>query len=118
MDVHFCISTLQIAAGPYSLVAGVVFNGAAIASSAAVNITVTNLAPVLYNIRLTSGAQQLAVSGAGQPGYNYILMSTTNLAVPMSWVPVVTNAADISGNISFPNVPIANTQEFYRIAEN
>ena len=45
-------------------------------------------------------------------------MSTTNLAVPMSWVPVVTNAADISGNISFPNVPIANTQEFYRIAEN
>ena len=57
MDVHFCISTLQIAAGPYSLVAGVVFNGAAIASSAAVNITVTNLAPVLYNIRLTSGGR-------------------------------------------------------------
>jgi hypothetical protein len=60
----------------------------------------------------------LAISGVGQPGYTYILIGTTNLVPPIIWVPVMTNAADSSGNISFKYLPITDTQEFYSIYGN
>jgi alpha-L-rhamnosidase len=114
----YTCSWTNVPAGAYSLVTKVMFNGGAIASSPAINITVTNLPPVLGSIGFVSGGQQLTVSGTGQPGCNYILVGTTNLASPVIWVPVMTNIADISGNMSFTNLPIANTQEFYRISGN
>jgi hypothetical protein len=60
----------------------------------------------------------LAISGVGLPGYTYILVGTTNIVPPVIWVPVMTNAADSSGNISFMSLPITNKQEFYRISGN
>jgi len=96
----------------------VMFNGGAVASSIPVDITVTNLPPVLGSIGFTLNRQQLAISGAGQPSYTYILVGATNLDPPIVWVPVMTNAADSSGNISFKNLQITNTQEFYRIYGN
>jgi len=112
----YACSWTNVPAGAYSLVANVMFNGGAIASSAAVNITVTNPPPVLGNIGFTSNGQQLTISGAGQPGYAYILVGTTNLVPPIVWFPVMTNMADSSGSISFTNLPTTNALEFYRIS--
>jgi hypothetical protein len=94
------------------------FNGGAIANSAAVNITVTNLPPVLGNIGFASNGQQLVVSGGGQPGCSYILVRATDLVPPVVWTPVMTNLADSSGNISFTNLPAVGTSAFYRISLN
>jgi hypothetical protein len=114
----YACSWTNVPAGAYNLVASVMFNGGAIASSAAVNIAVTNPPLVLDNIGFVSDWQHLAISGVGQPGYTYILVGTTNIVPPVIWVPVMTNAADSSGNISFMSLPITNKQEFYRISGN
>jgi alpha-L-rhamnosidase len=114
----YACSWTNVPAGAYSLVACVMFNGGAVASSAAVNIAVTNPPLVLGSIGFVSDWQHLAISGVGQPGYTYILVGTTNLVPPVIWVPVMTNAADSSGNISFMSLPITNKQEFYRISGN
>jgi hypothetical protein len=115
----YTVSWNNAGAGTNSLMAAVNFNDGGVVNSAAVNITVTNLPPVLGNIGFVSGGgQQLAISGVGQPGYTYILVGVTNLAPPIVWVPVMTNNADNFGNIFFMSLPITNMQEFYRISGN
>jgi hypothetical protein len=114
----YTVSWNNAGAGNYSVVAAMSYNDGGVVSSVATNITVTNLPPVLGNIGFASGGQQLAVSGAGQSGYTYILVGTTNLAPPIVWIPVMTNMADSSGSISFTNLPITNAQKFYRISGN
>ena len=114
----YACSWTNVPAGAYTLVANVTFNGRAVASSAAVNILVTNLSPVMSSVGFVADGQQLTVSGTGHPGYSYVLVGTTNLVAPIIWVPVRTNHADNSGNISFTNLPAVGTEEFYRISGN
>ena len=114
----YTCSWANVPTGAYSLAAGVVFNGGGVANSTAVNITVTNWPPAIGNIGFVSAAQQLTISGTGQPGQACVLLGATNLVPPIIWVPVVTNIADSSGNFSFTNLPTASTQEFYRILGN
>ncbi|HEY4414982.1 MAG TPA: family 78 glycoside hydrolase catalytic domain [Verrucomicrobiae bacterium] len=106
----------NVSAGNYSVAANVRFNGGALVSSAAVAIAVTNQPPVLGNIGFIPGGRLLAVSGSGQPGYPYVLVCATNLVSPVNWIPVMTNMADSSGKISFPDLPTTTDQEFYRIS--
>jgi hypothetical protein len=54
------------------------------------------------------------MSFAGIPGYQYALDWTTNLSLPISWIPVVTNAAATNGFLIFSNPPSGAPQDFYR----
>ena len=114
----YTCSWTNVPAGAYGLVAIVGFNGGGVANSTAVNITVTNWPPVVGNIGFASAAQQLTISGTGQPGQACVLLGATNLVPPVIWWPVMTNVADGAGNLTFTNVPVVNLQEFYRISGN
>lgn len=61
--------------------------------------------PVFTNVE-TAG-NNLVLSGAGGiPGGNYYVLSSTNLAIPLSnWLVLSTNAFDASGNFNFTNTP-------------
>jgi hypothetical protein len=37
----------------------------------------------------------------GIPGYQYALDTTTNLTLPITWTPVITNTASTNGQLSF-----------------
>ncbi|HWD91571.1 MAG TPA: family 78 glycoside hydrolase catalytic domain [Verrucomicrobiae bacterium] len=73
---------------------------------------------VLSRIGWLPGMQELSISGTGQPGRAYVLLSATNLIPPIVWNPVMTNTADSSGNISFTNRPSPGVAAFYRISGN
>ena len=52
---------------------------------------------------------------SGQPGYGYILQTTTNLAVPGSWHDLMTNVVGVTPCIyTIPN-PGNNPLRFYRV---
>jgi sugar lactone lactonase YvrE len=80
-------------------------------------LTITGAAPQWMTLTAISGGVQLQFTGT--PNYPYILESATNFASPINWQPVLTNAADASGDWIFtvtnnPNVPAC----FYRAAAN
>jgi len=114
----YTVSWPNVAAGTYSLVAAVTFNGGGVVNSPAINITVTNLPPKIGGIVLAPGTKGVSVSGTGQPSSPYILASSTNLVPPVIWTPVFTNTADTSGNIIFTNLPPGGALMFYRIFGN
>ena len=111
----YIFSWTNIPAGEYSLLANVNFNGGGTANSTAVNIVVTNLPPFIGGINLGAGEGTLSISGGGQVGHTYILQAASNLNPPIQWQPVFTSTAS-STIISFTNLPIINTQQFFRIA--
>jgi len=64
-------------------------------------VSVTVLVPpqnFSANVETGSGLQ---LHFNGTPNHAYVLESTTNLAPPVNWQPVVTNATDAAGNWSF-----------------
>lgn len=65
------------------------------------------------SVRLLNDGR-VSLSYAGIAGTNYALDRTFNLA-PASWVPQVTNPANVSGLVSFTNTPVATTNNFWRI---
>ena len=90
--------------------------GSVTSSPAALTITGTAfIPPQLMTLTASGGGLQLQFIGT--PNYPYILETATNLAPPINWQPILTNAADASGNWIFavtnnPNVPAS----FYRAA--
>jgi hypothetical protein len=54
------------------------------------------------------------VSYQGIPGDSYVLLSTPSLTPPVTWTPVVTNTAGISGVITFSFTPSSQGAGFYR----
>jgi sugar lactone lactonase YvrE len=69
------------------------------------------------NFTASLGTAGLQLQFTGTTNYPYILQSATNLTPPVSWQPVLTNAADDNGNWSFT---VTNTQVapacFYRVS--
>ncbi|MEK7676740.1 MAG: hypothetical protein AAB676_12990 [Verrucomicrobiota bacterium] len=64
-----------------------------------------------------SSANNLILSLTGTAGQTYILQAATSLLAPINWQPVVTNAADASGNWRFTNATVsAQPAVFYRVA--
>ena len=68
-------------------------------------------------LALKPSGSGLNLQFTGTPQYPYILETTTNLAAPVHWQPVVTNPADASGHWSFTvtNDPVVPAR-FYRAA--
>ena len=106
----------NVAAGSYSVLARVVYNGASTADSAADSVTVTNPPPVVTSFGTLSNGS-FALGGTGGVGQSYVLLTASNLASPMVWTPIATNTADINGAFGFSDLQATNYQQrFYRIS--
>lgn len=73
-------------------------------------------APVVHLPAVTSSSFVLSGS-AGTPGWDYHVLSSTNLSLPLSnWTRLLTNQFDSSGNFSVTNMLTPGTpQQFFRL---
>jgi hypothetical protein len=105
----------NVAAGSYSMLARVVYNGSSTADSTAASVTVTNPPPVISSFGTLSNGS-FALGGIGGAGQSYVLLTASNLALPIVWTPLATNTADVNGAFSFSDLQATNYQQrFYRI---
>jgi alpha-L-rhamnosidase len=104
----------NVPAGIYRISARAIFDGGNSLDSASANIVVSNTAPIIQRIHLNAGTFDL--SGTGIGGQTLILFTSSNLTAPVTWIPVLTNRADASGNFAFTNLAGTNSMQFYRIA--
>jgi len=112
----YAYSWTNVSAGNYSVQARLVYNGTLTVNSASANLVVTNLPPVFTGYAVHP-AGTFTVSGTGAAGQTYILWAATNLATPVTWLPLATNNADGSGLFYFSDSAITNhPQRFYRLA--
>jgi sugar lactone lactonase YvrE len=64
---------------------------------------------------LSIGGQEVQLQFQGVAGNSYVLLSATNLTPPVDWRPVITNAADTSGNWTFTVTNVFSDKAmFYR----
>jgi len=84
-------------------------------SSAATNYVVVLPKPTLNQPTLLGG--EFIFSGMNGPaGQTYRILTTTNLALPVSgWTPVATNVVGTDGSYGFTNVPVTNNAGFFQI---
>lgn len=59
------------------------------------------------------GAMQF--SYIGYPATNYALDRTFNLSPPINWVGQQTNTITVSGMLTFTNMPLTGTNNFWRV---
>jgi hypothetical protein len=78
------------------------------------NTLVVGLPPQGLTVRITSD-HQLSLNLTGSPNFSFVLLSATNLTLPISWQPVITNVANSSGNWSMTISNLQTTPSaFYR----
>jgi len=66
---------------------------------------------------LSVGGRELQLRFHGAAGKSYVLLSAASLAPPVAWRPVITNAADTSGNWTFTVTNVLSTNAvFYRMS--
>jgi len=96
--------------GNYSVV---VYSQYGCATSSVAPLTLI-LSPQNFAASLSQGAGvQLQLSGS--PGHPYALQTATNLAPPVNWQPIVTNAADTNGDWFFTDTNFGRyPRRFYR----
>jgi sugar lactone lactonase YvrE len=83
------------------------------AVTSAVAVLTVYLPPQNLSASFTAGPG-VELQWNGTPGYLYVLLTTTNLAPPVTWQPLVTNAADSHGNWHFIDTNVAHPARFYR----
>ena len=109
------------AAGNYPIIAGLgsltstnysfVFSNGLLTVIANVPLTITNSAVI------TDGGT-FTLSGVGNAGQDYVLLTATNLAAPI-WLPIATNTADTNGVFQFADPQMTNfMQRYYRVQGN
>jgi hypothetical protein len=103
-------------AGASTVFARLVFNGSNTVDSSSAGITVTNPPPITQGIGLGADGQTLSVSGVGLASRPYYLNMASNLTPPVVWLPIQTNIASSSGDISFTNITPTNAELFFRIS--
>jgi hypothetical protein len=95
--------------GSYVLV---VSNASGSVTSAVINLSVA-LPPLSESLTL-GGAVQLQFRGAS--GSNYVLQAATNLAPPVAWQTILTNAAGTNGLWTYTDTNVATFRmKFYRL---
>ena len=72
-------------------------------ASQTVNVTINSTGESFNQLSapVNIGGTTWSVSYAGIPNYNYALDTTSSLTPPVTWTPVVTNAAAANGQITF-----------------
>ena len=80
-------------------------------------VTVIAQTPWVLGI-LNDGNGSVTVTFAGTPGAEYLVLGTTNLVSPGSWVNVSTNTAGLDGQWTYTDNTMTNyTQRFFRAAK-
>jgi hypothetical protein len=92
-------------------------------SFAFTNVISNVLAFSIYQPALTAfagvvkGADgSVTLNATGFPGYTWLLQTTTNLAPPVVWQTIGTNAAAANGSWQFTDAHATNSAGFYRAA--
>jgi autotransporter-associated beta strand protein len=85
------------------------------AVTSAVAVLVVNIPPVFTGISSQAGGGfNLGVTGA--PGETCVLLGATNLAPPLTWLPLITNTAGTNGLFYFSDAQATNfPQRFYQL---
>jgi hypothetical protein len=114
---NFLHSNLLVGTSYFYVVSALNANGESenSAPAGAVPVTGTTVKPVIRDIRMDGDS--LVVTGTNGTGANYILVSTTNLALPLgNWTRLATNAFGLNGGFSFTN-PISpvRSSEFFQV---
>ena len=73
-----------------------------------------NAIPAIGSL-VVSGGKTISLNLDGASGFTYVLESTTNLGLPGSWQPVVTNAVGSSGVWQFSGAITNTPHRFYRL---
>ena len=88
-------------------------------SGLAVNgqLTINSVAQPSFLAPVLSGTNLVFSGTGGTPGGSYVVVTSTNLAVPLpNWIPLATNSFDGSGNFSFTNsISPATAAEYFVI---
>jgi polygalacturonase len=73
--------------------------------------------PTFSNLTVNNGTNVVVAGTGGTTNFNYIVLTSTNVAVPLSqWSSIYTNQFDPAGNFSFSNaVSAGSPQRFYLI---
>ena len=71
--------------------------------------------PQNFAVLYSTTNRQLSFQLSGTPNYPYILLSTTNLTLPINWQPVTTNLADTNGSWQSTDTNLDSQQKFYRV---
>jgi len=80
-------------------------------------VTVVVETPSVLGI-VPNGDGSVTVTFAGTPGAEYLVLGTTNLVSPGSWVNVSTNTAGLDGQWTYTDNTMTNyTQRFFRAAK-
>jgi cellulose 1,4-beta-cellobiosidase len=73
------------------------------------------IAPVISSFGALSNGS-FTLGGTGAASQTYVLLTTSNLFLPIVWTPIATNTADTQGAFSFADLQSTNYQQrFYRI---
>jgi len=120
-DDRFQLFTAGNSAGAFAsltlppLPAGLAWNTNALATNGTLSVMVTTH-PIISSAQITPDGLVLQ-GNAGVAAANFYLLSSTNLAAPMTnWTPLLTNQFDGSGNFDFTNPLPANLPEsFFRL---
>jgi hypothetical protein len=97
----------------YYVVAAINANGESKSSPQA--SATTSIGPLAFDNVFTSGANLVLGGKGGTPGKNYLVLTTTNLALPLiNWEVLATNAFDSGGAFNFTNLlPSSSLSQFY-----
>jgi hypothetical protein len=87
-------------------------------SSGQIRVVAGGSGPVVSSVSVVNGSLVLRGSGGTASGIYYVL-TATNLATPLSsWLPVMTNTYDASGNFTITNaIDPGVARQFYRIQQ-
>jgi hypothetical protein len=76
---------------------------------------VVTTSPTISAASQSAGAFRFSGSG-GTPGWNYFVLSSTNLTLPVGqWERLTTNQYTVSGGFAFTNNPASSDRRFFRI---
>jgi autotransporter-associated beta strand protein len=100
-----------------SLNASLAWNTNALNTAGVISIVSTAPAtPPNFGSLSISGSSLIFSGSNGTPSANFYLLTTTNLATPLSnWTRLLTNQFDSSGNFNFTNPAGTNAGSFYRL---
>jgi hypothetical protein len=77
--------------------------------------TIPNPPPAISSFGTLSNGS-FVMGGTGAANQTYVLLTASNLALPIVWTPLATNMADVNGAFGFADLQATNYQQrFYRI---
>jgi hypothetical protein len=96
------------------LFAGLAWNTNSLAINGTISV-ISTVSPTITAISQLPDAN-FQISGNGLPGVNYQLLTTTNLTLPILWLPLTNQTADGSGAFQFIDWNATNfPQQFYQV---